>query len=73
MNDKQRARLDRLTLANIKLQKKNEEIRKEVELARQALKEIEERARQRAIRMKTHEQLQKLGVIVVPETDREGN
>ena len=69
VNDKQRARLDRLTLANIKLQKKNAEIRKEVELARQALQDIKDRARQRTIRQKTREQLQDIGVLIVPKTD----
>jgi len=69
MNDRERARLDRLIINNDKLRKRNEEIRKEVEFARQALKEIQERQRQKAIRMKTQEQLSDLGVIVIPKTD----
>lgn len=69
MNDKQRARLDRLTLSNKKLEKQGEELRKEVELAKTALKEIQERQRQRGMRMKAHEQLQKLGVLVLPDSD----
>lgn len=69
MNDKERARLDRLTLANMKLQKSIDEKRKDLELAKAALKEIREREHKRTMHQKTREQLQNIGVLIVPKTD----